>query len=246
MYPGLCPGPRLVARGDPFAPLRSADSLARLARFLSGNYTGDDAGTSLRDHLIWSRSDVATNSQVVDILLNSADPRGVDPVRLDSWTIHGGLNLHNAMRFGSLNVPPVANAGADQTVTDTGLDGFELVTVDGSSSSDADGSIVSYQWREGETVLASEAVASVLFAVGTHVVTLSVTDDRGATATDSLTITVQPGNTAPVAANVSASPSRGPWSTILPSSGQMSPPATSIATFSPPAAVPVGIDAWPA
>jgi hypothetical protein len=54
---------------------------------------------------------VAANSQVVDILLNSADPQGVDAVRLDSWTIHGGLNLHNAVSLGSLNVPPVAEAG---------------------------------------------------------------------------------------------------------------------------------------
>jgi thermitase len=47
--------------------------------------------------LVWSRGDVTSNQQVVDILLNSADPQGVDPVRLDSWTIHGGLNLHDAM-----------------------------------------------------------------------------------------------------------------------------------------------------
>jgi hypothetical protein len=159
--------------------------------------------------LVRSRGDVTTNSQVVDILLNSADPQGVDAVRLDSWTIHGGLNLHDAVSLGSLNVPPVAEAGPDQTVTDNGLDGYELVAVDGSSSSDADGSIVSYEWREGGTLLASEAIASVWLAVGTHVVTLSVTDDRGATDTDTVTMTVQPGNTAPVAENTSATTSVG-------------------------------------
>ena len=180
-----------------------------------GCYTWNSGSSMASPHvagaaaLVWSRSDVSANSQVVDILLNGADPQGVDAVRLDSWTIHGGLNLHNAVSLGSLNVPPVAEAGTDQTVTDAGLDGYELVTVDGSSSSDADGSIVSYAWREGETVLASEAIASVWFAVGTHVVTLSVTDDRGATDTDTVTITVQPGNTAPVAANTSATTSVG-------------------------------------
>ena len=35
----------------------------------------------------------------------------MDAVRLDSWTIHGGLNLHDAMSFGVTNLPPVANAG---------------------------------------------------------------------------------------------------------------------------------------
>src|SRR6185295_3879260 len=55
--------------------------------------------------LVWSRGDVTSNQQVVDILLNSADPQGVDPVRLDSWTIHGGLNLHDAMSPGSTSPP---------------------------------------------------------------------------------------------------------------------------------------------
>ena len=159
--------------------------------------------------LIWARGDVTTNSQVVDILLSSADPQGVDAVRLDSWTIHGGLNLHNAVSLGSLNLPPVAEAGADQTVTDHGLDGFEPVTLDGRASSDADGSIVSYEWRKAETVIATEANPVVWFGVGTHAVTLLVTDNRGATDTDTVTITVEPGNTAPVAANVSATTTMG-------------------------------------
>ncbi len=49
--------------------------------------------------LIWSRNDVTRNSQVVEIVLNSADAQGVDAVRLDSWTVHGGLNLHNALDY---------------------------------------------------------------------------------------------------------------------------------------------------
>ena len=69
--------------------------------------------------LVWSRGDVTSNQQVVDILLNSADPRGVDAVRLDSWTIHGGLNIHNALSLGSTNLSPIASAGPDQTVRDT-------------------------------------------------------------------------------------------------------------------------------
>ena len=68
--------------------------------------------------LVWSRSDVTSNSQVVDILLNSADGGGVAAERLDSWTIHGGLNLHDAIRYGLTNLPPLAAAGPDQTVPD--------------------------------------------------------------------------------------------------------------------------------
>jgi thermitase len=151
--------------------------------------------------LVWSRGDVTSNQHVVDILLESADPQGVDSVRLDSWTIHGGLNLHNALSYGLTNLPPVAHAGIDQTVTDSNADGSELVTFDGSASSDADGSIISYEWREGGTVIALVANAEVWLPVGTHTLTLQVTDDDGATATDSVTVTVNP-PAAPAAVHV--------------------------------------------
>jgi subtilisin family serine protease len=142
--------------------------------------------------LVWSRSDVSSNSEVVDILLQSADPRGVDTVRLDTWTIHGGLNLHDALSFGLANQPPVANAGADQTMVDSDDNGSESVTLDGSSSSDPDGSIVSYEWVEGTTVLGSGATLNVTLPVGTHVLTLSVRDNDDASDTDTVVVTIDP------------------------------------------------------
>lgn len=154
--------------------------------------------------LVWSRSDVTTNSQVVDILLGSADRQGVDSVRLDSWTIHGGLNLHNAMSYGLSNLPPVADAGPDRTIVDSGADGQELVTLDAGASSDSDGTIASYEWREGGTVVGLVATAEVWLSVGTHTLTLTVTDDDGATATDSVVITVNPPPNAPPVANAGA------------------------------------------
>jgi subtilisin family serine protease len=140
--------------------------------------------------LVWSRGDVTSNSQVVDILLTSADPQGVGGVPLNSWTIHGGLNIHNALSFGVTNVPPVANAGPDQSVTDTNGNGSESVTLNGSGSSDTDGTIVSYEWREGAAVIGTGATPTISFAVGAHTVTLQVTDDEGATDTDTVLITV--------------------------------------------------------
>ena len=144
--------------------------------------------------LIWSRPDVTSNSQVVDILFNSADPIGVDPsgVPLGSWTLHGGLNLHDALSYGSTNLSPVAVAGPDQTVPDTKRKGVERVTLDGTASydPDLDGSIVGYEWSEGGTVIGSSATESVWFSVGTHTITLEVTDDLGATDTDGVDITV--------------------------------------------------------
>jgi hypothetical protein len=66
------------------------------------------------------------------------------------------------------------------------------VTLTGSASSDADGTVVSYEWREGTTVVATSESPTVSFAIGTHTLTLQVTDDDGATATDTVTITVNP------------------------------------------------------
>jgi subtilisin family serine protease len=145
--------------------------------------------------LVWSHRGVAvagnTNADIVNILLQSADGQGVAGVRLDSWTINGGLNLHAAMSVGLSNQAPVANAGPNQTVIDSDGSGSENVTLDGSASSDADGTIVSYAWSEGATSIGSGAILTHSFAIGSHVVTLTVTDNGGATATDTVTVTVQ-------------------------------------------------------
>ena len=150
--------------------------------------------------LVWSRSDVSSNQQVVDILLNSADGVGVASERLDSWTIHGGLNLHNAVSYGLSNLPPTANAGADRIVADNNRDGVELVTLDGAASSDSDGSIVSYEWREGSTSLGVAATVDAWLSVGVHPLTLEVTDDDGAIDTDTVIVTVNPANQVAVTA----------------------------------------------
>jgi hypothetical protein len=97
---------------------------------------------------------------------------------------------------GNINLPPTANAGADITVTDNDNNLTELVTLSGSASSDMDGSIASYAWTSTPSGLNSSlANPSVSFAVGTHVVTLTVTDDKGASSTDQMTVVVRPKET---------------------------------------------------
>lgn len=96
------------------------------------------------------------------------------------------------------NLPPVANAGLDQVVADDDASGDEAVTLNGTGSNDSDGTIVSYEWREGGSLIATGATPTVTFAVGTHTVTLTVTDDDGATDTDDVVITVN-ANQAPTA-----------------------------------------------
>lgn len=86
----------------------------------------------------------------------------------------------------SANVIPVANAGADQTVNQGAT-----VTLDASSSTDSDGRIVSYSWMEGSTLLSNNASFTKSdFSVGTHTLSLTVTDDDNAVHTDTVTITV--------------------------------------------------------
>jgi len=118
-------------------------------------------------------------------------------------TDNGGLTATDTVTItvSSLaNQPPLANAGPDQTVTDSDRNGSEQVTLDGSLSSDPDGNIVSFVWREGATQIATDVKPTVTLSVGTHNIALTVTDDGGLTDTDTVTITVSsPANQPPVA-----------------------------------------------
>jgi hypothetical protein len=93
------------------------------------------------------------------------------------------------------NNAPTADAGADQTVTDTNNSGSEDVNLSAAGSSDSDGTIVSYIWREGGTQIASGVNPLISLPVGVHVIDLTVTDNEGRTGTDSVTITVEEGAT---------------------------------------------------
>ncbi len=89
------------------------------------------------------------------------------------------------------NNAPVANAGADQTVTDVDNSGSETVNLTSAGSSDTDGSIVSFSWAEGVTQIATGSAPAINFAVGVHTVVLTVTDNEGRTATDTVVVTVE-------------------------------------------------------
>lgn len=90
------------------------------------------------------------------------------------------------------NQAPNANAGSDQTVVDADGNGSQAVILSSAGSSDSDGTISSYAWLENNQSIASGVSPSVTLAVGTHTITLRVTDDDGATDTDTVVIIVQP------------------------------------------------------
>ncbi|WP_415407796.1 PKD domain-containing protein [Sulfurovum sp. CS9] len=83
------------------------------------------------------------------------------------------------------NIPPTANAGPDKSVQVN-----QSVTITGSGT-DPDGTIVSYEWKKGTTVLATTASFDYTpTVVGTDTLTLTVTDDDGAPGTDSMDVIV--------------------------------------------------------
>jgi hypothetical protein len=91
------------------------------------------------------------------------------------------------------NVAPAADAGCDQEVSEG-----TAVTLNGSGSSDTDGAVVEYVWREGGSVIGTSAVIGRTFSAGTHPVVLTVTDCGGKSDSDTVVVTVT-ANAAPVA-----------------------------------------------
>ena len=104
---------------------------------------------------------------------------------------HGG-------RYG--NAAPVADAGADQTVTDEDNNGYEPVTLDGSASHDGDGSVTIYTWSEAGKQIADGMQPVVNIETGIHHILLTVADSDGAIATDSVTVTVNMASESPIPA----------------------------------------------
>lgn len=89
------------------------------------------------------------------------------------------------------NLPPVADAGADAVFNDVDGNGTETVTLDGTGSTDADGTIQVYRWTEDGAFVAGGRTATPSLTVGTHVITLEVEDDDGASDTDEVSIVVE-------------------------------------------------------
>lgn len=87
-----------------------------------------------------------------------------------------------------VNSPPTADAGGPYT----GYSG-ESVGFDGSASSDADGSVVRYDWDYGDGATATDAGPTpthVYATAGEYTVTLTVFDDAGDTGNASATATI--------------------------------------------------------
>jgi outer membrane autotransporter protein len=91
---------------------------------------------------------------------------------------------------------PTANAGPDRDVADSDAQPGESVVLDGTGSTDTDGTIVSYQWSrllggdQSPEPLGTGATLTVTLPDGTNDVLLTVTDNAGITSSDVVTINV--------------------------------------------------------
>lgn len=83
-----------------------------------------------------------------------------------------------------------ARAGADQTVIDYGNTESSSVKLNGSNSMLFGGNITSFVWSKDGSQIATGEISSISLPVGTHVITLTVSDNEGNTDTDELIITV--------------------------------------------------------
>jgi HlyD family secretion protein len=106
--------------------------------------------------------------------------------------------------FVPINQLPTANAGADQTVECTGLAGTS-VALNGSGSSDPDKDPLTYTWT-GSFGTVNGATPTVTLPMGANTITLTVSDGKGGTASDTVIVKVVD-TTPPVIQSVAAKPS---------------------------------------
>jgi hypothetical protein len=124
---------------------------------------------------------------------------GAHRIMLEVTDVYGAVSAPDYVVIDVLPVyqePPVAEAGADQTV----LVGTN-VTLDASGSYDSDGTIAKYEWREADAnaTLCESVSFERQFPRGVHNIVLTVTDSSGASATDEVVVMVRTSMDMPVA-----------------------------------------------
>lgn len=132
----------------------------------------------------------------------------------DIWVLRGNTQTGGHTE-GGCNTPPVANAGVDQSVEcESDINGLTPVVLDGTGSSDPDNDTpLTYEWREGATVLGTTASLNTSLPFGPHTITLKVTDPSGDSSEDTVSINVVDTTDPTIEAPANVSVSTGPGAT---------------------------------
>ena len=149
--------------GVPDEPGRIATTL------ISRNPLGAPADSSSLQPAISSHGNVVVFSSFSRDITSTASPIGIF-----AWT--------------SANGSPVADAGLDQNVELLDPIGA-VVTLDGSASHDPDGDLLTHTWT-GPFGRLTGAIISPILPEGVHTITLTVSDRRGGTSSDTVTVNV--------------------------------------------------------
>lgn len=146
--------------------------------------------------LLLSRNPEATLGQVRQAVRSNArdivDPEGVGAslAGYDAYSGFGRLRMVVATLNPAPNALPVANAGPDQAISVKGREQTAAVTLDASGSFDPDGTIISYEWLENGARIATGQTASLNLGIGTHTITLRVTDSGQTSSEDQVIVDV--------------------------------------------------------
>ena len=134
--------------------------------------------------------------------IGMGDPQGTgysDYGSVGQYTVSGTISAPSG------NQAPIAVADAN---TVSGTEPL-LISFTGSGSSDPDGSIASYSWAFSDGGSASGMSVQHTFSAGSHLATLTVTDNQGFSSSDTLNITVNPAPNTPPTAAASVNTSSG-------------------------------------
>ena len=140
------------------------------------------------------------NNQVEDTTATFT-VEGSYTLRLSATDELGLLGSNTIVINATSNIPPVADTSLTQTEYTEDETGSVDVTLNGSLSSDVDGSVQQYEWTKGGVFVSSFGVTVISLSEGVHTYTLVVTDDKGATSSSQVVVTVGAyvaPNTAPI------------------------------------------------
>jgi len=149
---------------------------------LDGSASSDNVGITA---YTWTFTDVTTKTLTGPKPTYTFNTPGVYTVTLNVTDTAGNW-VTDAVVITVLDITkPAANAGSDQTVN-VGA----IVTFDAGATSDNVG-VVSYEWNFGDETKTGKITTHTYANPGTYIVTLTVKDAAGNSATDSITVTVR-------------------------------------------------------
>ena len=185
-------GPVANAGADQTAADDDGDNMETVTLNGSGSYHPNPAATITGYTWTWSVGGIPNTA--TGSIVNASFPVGNHVVTLKVTDNAGATDTDTVTITVNANQPPIARGGADQTVVDTDNDGFAAVTLDGSTSTDADGTLVVREWRVNNQLIndpEKDGIVSVTLSVGNHAAQLKVVDNGNLSATDDVAIKVE-------------------------------------------------------